>query len=599
MMTRIHAAWLILSCLFFASASVGLAQSSVSVVEADGTYRLLKDGTPYPVRGVGGQDSLALLSAAGGNSIRTWSTDDLDVLLDAAHANGLTVCVGLWLGHERHGFDYQNDQAVSRQLEDCLKAVRQHKDHPAVLIWGIGNEMEGEGTNPAVWYAVDHIAREIKKIDSHHPTMTVIAELGEDEIKLRNIERFCPNIDVVGVNSYGGIASLATRYRQADIKKPYIVTEHGPLGPWEVESTSWGSPIEATSTAKAERYANGYLQTASAQPNRCLGSYAFLWGHKQETTATWFGMLLPDGTRLAAVDAMSKVWTGSEPKNRCPRIESLRADKTAKLKPGEVIKVVLDAKDPEGDSLRIAWLLRQDSVRIGTGGDFEQEEAMFADAVTTSGMEATVTIPDAGGPFRLFAYVKDNHGGGAVANLPLFVDAPIKPIPAPKPTLPLVIYDDGFAPSYAPSGFMGNTNAIQMTPNCEDRPHSGKHCLQVKYNATDQWGGVLWQSPPNDWTGMQPGGFDLTAASALEFHVRGESGNEIVSFIVGGIETENPYRDSAKAELKEVRLTTQWEKMRIPLKDLDPHRIKTGFGWSLAGQDKPLTFFLDEIRFVR
>jgi beta-galactosidase/beta-glucuronidase len=129
------------------------------LVTVDGTHRLIRDGQPYFVKGVGGHTHLAELAAAGGNSIRTWGTDHLDELLDQAHRHGLTVCVGLWLGHERHGFDYQDLSSVVDQLDTCRKAVHRYKDHPAVLMWGIGNEMEGDGSNPAIWYAVDHIAR--------------------------------------------------------------------------------------------------------------------------------------------------------------------------------------------------------------------------------------------------------------------------------------------------------------------------------------------------------------------------------------------------------------------------------------------------------
>ncbi len=102
-------------------------------------------------------------------------------VLDEAHQHKLTVCVGFWLGHERHGFNYQDEASVINQLTACTDAVREFKDHPAVLLWGIGNEMEGEGTNPAIWYAVEHIARECKRIDPGHPTMTVIAELGKQQ----------------------------------------------------------------------------------------------------------------------------------------------------------------------------------------------------------------------------------------------------------------------------------------------------------------------------------------------------------------------------------------------------------------------------------
>jgi hypothetical protein len=178
------------------------------------------------------------------------------------------------------------------------------------------------------------------------------------------------------------------------------------------------------------------------------------------------------------------------------------------------------------------------------------------------------------------------------------VDAPIKPIPSPKAKLPLVVYADDANPHYVPSGYMGNAQAIAMTLDCTERPNTGRTCLKVEYTVGDNWGGVLWQSPPHDWDGSLPGGFDLTGATELEFFVRGSVGGENVSFMLGVIEGEKLYRDTARAEIKDVRLTKEWQKMRIPLNGLDLSRIKTGFGWSLGGQGKPVTFFVDDVRYV-
>lgn len=595
-LTRFRA--VLFSCAIFAGLSSNLfAQSKVIVRSTGNTHELLRNGKPFTVKGAGGTTHFDKLAAAGGNSIRTWSAENLDEILAAAQKHDLTVCVGMWLGHERHGFNYQDQAAVLSQLESCLNTVRKYKDHPAVLMWGIGNEMEGDGNNPAIWYAVNHIAREIKAIDPHHPTMTVIAELGER--KVQNINRFCPNIDLIGINSYGGLSSLPERLAKTDNRKPYIVTEHGPLGPWEVEKTTWNTPLEPTSTKKAKRYADGYRKNAIDQKGNCLGSYAFLWGHKQETTATWFGMLLPDGTRLAAVDAMSEAWTGRPPKNRCPEIANLKTDAFGKLTPGEIVKARLSVSDPENDKLTVRWILRQDSGTIGVGGDFQSEEVAFKGAVKSQGIEATLTVPEGGGGYRLFAYAFDGQGGAAVANVPLYVDAPILAVKSPKAKLPLVVYaDDLKKPPYTASGFMGNTKAVKMTEDSQDNPHSGKTCLQVDYEAANDWGGVLWQSPPNDWDGEKPGGFDITGAKALEFWARGKSGGEKVSFVLGVVDGNQLYRDTAKAELKDVVLTTRWKKYRMSLSGKDLTRIKTGFGWSLAGQGQPVTFYLDDIQYT-
>ncbi len=244
-------------------------------------------------------------------------------------------------------------------------------------------------------------------------------------------------------------------------------------------------------------------------------------------------------------------------------------------------------------------MLRYDSMTIGAGGDAESEELSFADAVAGTDMEATVTIPAGGGGYRLFAYVRDDHGGAAVANVPLYVDAPKSEVTAAKAKLPFTVYADGHQGSpYTPSGYMGTTSAIRMTPDCTDDPHTGKTCLKVEYEAADEWGGVLWQSPPNDWDGSKPGGLDLTGAAELEFWARGAENGEIVSFLVGAADGAGPYSDTGNAKLGDVILTNTWQKFSIPLDGQDLSRIKTGFGWSVAGQGQPVTFYLDDIRYV-
>ena len=146
---------------------------------------------------------------------------------------------------------------------------------------------------------------------------------------------------------------------------------------------------------------------------------------------------------------------------------------------------------------------------------------------------------------------------------------------------------------------MGNTQAIKMTDGMHRQP-ALRQDLYSRSNTMRTTTGAAFSGNRLQTTGMakKPGGLDLTGATELEFWVRGAEGGETVSFVLGVVDGDVPYRDTAKGELNNVRLTTQWQKLRIPLDGRDLSRIKTGFGWSLAGQGKPVVFYLDDIRYV-
>jgi len=386
-------------------------------------WQLMRGGQPYFIRGAGGTHSLEELAAAGGNSIRTWSADGIGPLLDEAHALGLTVAVGIWLEHERHGFDYGDAAAVAAQQQKAREVVLQYKDHPAVLLWGVGNEVEefAAGDDPRIWRAINDIASMIKQLDPDHPTMAVTVELGGDRI--RYVHQVMTAIDIHGVNSYGGSASVAERLAESGATKPFIITEFGPVGFWEMPKTEWGAPIEQTSTQKAEFSRQSYEQSILAAPGRALGAYAFVWGYKMEATETWFGMFLKDGSRLGIVDVMSEFWKGSPPDNLAPLVEPLSIHGSTKVAPGASLRVKAKAKDPENGPLRARWVLRKEADDYAEGGDYRPDiPDINGVVVEQTPFEAEVRMPLEAGAYRLFYYVYNEHGGAATANLPILVE---------------------------------------------------------------------------------------------------------------------------------------------------------------------------------
>ena len=50
---------------------------------------------------------------------------------------------------------------------------------------------------------------------------------------------------VVAAPDNAGALSLAERYRAGGATKPYVLTEFGPPGSWEVPKSDWGAPLTA------------------------------------------------------------------------------------------------------------------------------------------------------------------------------------------------------------------------------------------------------------------------------------------------------------------------------------------------------------------
>ncbi len=393
--------------------------------KGENSFVLMRQGKPYYVKGAGGNTYLDRVKKYGGNSIRTWSHENARAVLDSAHKYGLTVMMGLWVQHERHGFDYNDKEAVYYQLQGFKDAVMELKDHPALLCWGIGNEVDLFYSNTNVWYAVQDIAKMIHEVDPNHPTTTVTAGLDAEEIRLIN-ER-CPDIDIMSINTYGDLENVVPAgIRKAGWKGAYMITEWGPTGHWEIAATDFKIPVEQTSTEKSKVYRERYLKIA-ADSSKCVGSYVFLWGNKQETTPTWYSMFLEDGSESEVIDVMEYNWTKKWPKNRAPSVSSLKiAEKNALdniyLSAGTISHAEAVVKDPENKKLEYVWIFMPESTDKKAGGDFEKTpEAIHNLIRENQGNKISFTVPTQPGAYRLFLYAYDEERNVAFGNIPFFV----------------------------------------------------------------------------------------------------------------------------------------------------------------------------------
>ncbi|MDR3689311.1 MAG: glycoside hydrolase family 2 TIM barrel-domain containing protein [Fimbriimonas sp.] len=572
--------------------------SHVAVKQVAQHWLLTVDGKPFTVKGAGGSASWPLLASVGGNATRTWGADGAAEDLAKAQKAGIKVMVGIWLGHAEHGFHYDDPAQVQKQFENAKAVIEKYKDNPAVLMWGIGNEMEnyGQGDDPNLWTAVEDIAHMAHKLDPNHPTATIVAEVGGKKIPA--IHRMCPSIDIIGINSYAGCQSIYDRYVKQGGVKPYIITECGPPGTWEAASTPWNRPIELSSTEKEGWYEKAYKANVVDHPDLCLGCLSFIWGNKQEATATWFGMFLADGTRLGAVDAMQKLWSGKAPEHPCPHISKLTVDGDPAVDSGDTVQAHLIVADPKGDNLNVRWSLTGDSGVQTINGDKEDVPDTIPGAVTASTPStATVKMPTTPGTYRLFAVVRNQHGGAAVANVPLRVRGAIPLAMGAKVNLPYSIYSGtNGTQGYIPSGWMGNAGAMKIDMASTANPHSGDKCIRWDYTAGDSWGAIAWQSPEGDW-GDKPGGFDLTGAKKLTLWARGQNGGEKVSFGVGIIKNDKKYADTAIVDGGKVELTQEWRKFTVDLSGKNLSRIKTGLLMTIGGQGQGVTVYISDIQF--
>lgn len=427
-------------CLAVCSAQLPGAQESaprvpagpvkVEIRKENGSFRLYRGGQPYFIKGAvyggdpNGQFPLKELKARGANSIRSGGTQ----ILDEAQRLGMTVLFNLPMGMElANKFNYSDPVAVRQQFEEMKKLVMEFKDHPAVLMWAIGNELEVGYKDRNVWNAVNDVAKMIHEVDPNHPALTVVGDDWVDYGNIQEIERRAPDLDLLGVNDYHAMGKVPAHIRTYDWNKPYVMTEWGPSGDWAVPRTEWKAAMEETSTEKAQLILENYRNVMVKDAERCLGSYVFIWLWRFERTHTWYGMFLESGERTEAVNVMQYVWTGHWPANRAPRIEELAIDgKLAAdniyLKPGDRHTATLKVRDPEGDPVTLRWEIVPEVARAGYAGMGEKRTNPMPELIQKTGeREIVFTAPKQQGAYRVFVFALDGQGNAATANIPFFV----------------------------------------------------------------------------------------------------------------------------------------------------------------------------------
>jgi hypothetical protein len=294
-------------------------------------------------------------------------------------------------------------------------------------MWAIGNELDYiPGTkpfNPKVWDAINSAAKAIKSIDPNHPVMTVIGTSMMQ--KVSDIVKRCPDLDLLGINTYGDIYTLSQTLNKYGWTKPYVIAEWGPDGYWEVKKTPWGAPYEQTGREKYDCYEKKYKSNMTPENNQCLGSYVFYWSNfKQETTHTWFCMFDSTGLESPQVGLMHRMWTGKVKPNVAPIVDSVNIDRFVRFQPvflkaGAGYKAKVTASDEDGDRLKYKWEIRPEAKYASYAG--QGEAVPVPVPVKGERSETLFTTPEKDGAYRLFVYAYDGKGHFSTANMPFYV----------------------------------------------------------------------------------------------------------------------------------------------------------------------------------
>ncbi|GHF22043.1 hypothetical protein GCM10018789_60200 [Streptomyces werraensis] len=435
------------------------ATGAVEVTGSQGNWQLTVGGQPYTVKGLTWGPAIADapkylpdVKSMGVNTIRTWGTDGgTKPLLDSAAANGLKVVNGFWLqpgGGPGSGgcVNYVTDTAYKNtMLTEFTKWVEAYRNHPATLMWNVGNESvlglqncysgaELEAQRNAYTGFVNDVAKKIHSIDPDHPVTSTDAWTGAWPYYQRN----APDLDLYSMNSYGDICGVREDWEQGGYTKPYLITEGGPAGEWEVPDDANGVPDEPTDVQKAEGYTKAW-NCVTGHRGVALGATLFHYGTEHDFGGIWFN-LLPDGLKRLSYYAVKRAYTATADNDNTPPVVSALAVSPASSAPaGGEFTVRADARDPDGDPI---------TYKIFLSGNYANGDKRLVEASWRSTGNGTFAVraPEKLGVWKVYLQAEDGRGNAGIETKSVKVVAP--PVTGTNVALNKPTTASSFQPSY-------------------------------------------------------------------------------------------------------------------------------------------------------
>lgn len=581
--------------------------AQTTLLKKENSWSLLVDGKPFEVKGVTfGYDKdvkkydtyFKDLQFLGVNTIRIWGTNEnTQQLLDAAQTYGIKIMMGIWMRHGRPGmedddsFNYLEDkEGMEDQYNNAIKTVEKYYKHPAVLTWAVGNEvylnMATDAEKEAYSKLLERVCKNIKAIDPNHPVTSVEAwTFGLDWW-----QKLVPSIDIYGLNSYGAGANfLAAELEKRAIDKPYIVTEFGVTGEWDIKNKKNGIAIEPSDTEKYDAIAKGYPNWIKNKPS-CLGVYIFHYSNGNDFGTPWL-MTHHNGMLRPQYWAIREAYTGQKPINNVPKIETFEVP-DSEIKSDTWVPITLKVSDIENDNLEVSFYYNQ-----RTGGRQRRNQINKLNSRGTLATGFEIRLPKEHGAIKVYVNVKDSYNNVGIASNSILVadeNAKNKINIAARTELPFYVYKDGEESPYNPTGFMGNYKALSVNMNSKEEVQSGSTAIKISYKADHDWYGIGFVDPKNDW-GDVAGGYEIIGATTFSFWAKAST-PLTANIGFGLINKDKPFPDSTKKSI-EVKLNTKWKKYTINVKKLELDCIRSGLVLFSSGQGTPHDIYIDNVVF--
>lgn len=421
---------------------------TVFIKKTDNGFQLIRNGSPFYIKGAGGNTHFKELAEIGANTVRVYDTINIQYILDEAYKYKLAVIVDIPLPK----YTVQYNSYLDPEKNDALKhqiavLVKKYKNHPALLMWNLGNEVH----YPVVLYKrkliqffrKSHHKQEINFInvynelidvmhleDPNHPVCTTIIAFDTSK-EMESIYFNSPNIDLVSFNIFAKIKTFkftSSRISFLFGSKPYYISEWGSDGHWESEKTAWLAPIEPTSSKKAEQIRDRLKILAEMNDGTCLGNLVFYWGQKQEITHTWFLIIDEQGRKSQSYYELQNNWTNQTKNNLvAPQMQYMLIGERGPrsnlvFRPNEIRKAQIYLLGKKDSTLKFNWEIYEEGWNY-YGANARQKKAKIISGCIENPKDSIVTfrIPAVEGPYRIFAYVYDMNGNFATANTPFYV----------------------------------------------------------------------------------------------------------------------------------------------------------------------------------